>query len=156
MRFVNINVTATTDAEQINQNKVIAQSIEIPLAIQRADGSGCLIKSVALIDETNSTLECDVIFASASTAITEDEGKAVGEDVADLDSTINLFQGFVAIRSADYTDLIDSRLASKGGVDLVVSSAKSNTSIYCHVINRGSAVTFGETNDLKLRIGIQQ
>ena len=150
-----ISVTATTDAEQINQNKVVAQSIEIPNVV-RNFGDGAIIKSLALIDETNSTLECDIIFAAASTAISGDEGKSVGEDVADLDATITLFQGHVSIASGDYTDLIDSRLASKTGIDMVVETAPSSKSIYCHIINRGSAVTFGETNDVKLRIGIQQ
>ena len=150
-----ITVTATTDAEQINQNKVVAQSIEIPKAVRRKNGTA-IIKSLILIDETNSTLECDVIFASANTAITDDEGKAVGEDVADLDSTINLFQGHISVASADYTDLVDTRLATKSNIDLMVQTAKDDSSLYMHIINRGSAVTFGETNDVKVRIGFLQ
>ena len=150
-----IHVTATTDAEQINQNKVAAQSIEIPNATYEKGGN-CLIKSISLVDETNIGMECDIIFSSLSTAITQDEGKSVGEDVDDLDGTIAKMTGFVSIAAANYTDLVDARLATKTGIDLMVESAPDSTSIYMHIINRGSAVTFSETNDIKVNVGILQ
>tara|TARA_Y100000593_G_scaffold95130_1_gene200425 strand:- start:3825 stop:4307 length:483 start_codon:yes stop_codon:yes gene_type:complete len=149
-----IYVTATTDAEQINQNKVVAQSIEIPNAVDDAGGAS-KITSLSLIDETNSTMECDIVFSGLATAISGDEGKAVGEDVSDLDTTISKMLGSVSIASGDYTDMIDSRLATKSGIDLIVQAATGSTSIYMHIINRGSAVTFGETNDVKVNIGLE-
>ena len=150
-----IHVTATTDAEQINQHKVASQSIEIPNATY-AKGGNCLIKSLSLVDETNSGMECDIIFSSLSTAISQDEGKAVGEDVDDLDGIVAKMTGFISIAASDYTDLVDSRLATKSGIDLMVESAPDSTSIYMHIINRGTAVTFGETNDIKVNLGILQ
>ena len=150
-----ISVTATTDAETINQNKIVAQSIEIPNAAY-SKGGAVLIKSVALIDETNSTIECDILFASLATAISGDEGKAVGEDVADLDGVIAKMSGFISIAAADHTGLVDASLACKTGIDLVVKTADDSTSIYMHIINRGSAVVMGETNDIKVNIGVIQ
>ena len=150
-----ISVTATTDVETINQNKVVAQSIEIPNAAKLNSGY-VLIKSVALIDETNSTMECDILFSSLATAISGDEGKSVGEDVDDLDGVIAKMSGFISIASGDYTDMIDARLACKTGIDLVVKAAEDSKSIYMHIINRGSAVVMGETNDIKINVGVAQ
>ena len=99
--------------------------------------------------EKLSTFDMEYLFLNV-------RGKAVGEDVADLDSTINLFPGHISVASADYTDLVDTRLATKSNIDLMVQTAKDDSSLYMHIINRGSAVTFGETNDVKVRIGFLQ
>ena len=102
-----ITVTATTDAEGIAQNKVVATGIEIPNAVQ--GNAGCaLIKSITISDASNTSLVCDVIFSSSSTAISDDQGKAVGEDVADLDDVIADASGWVQFVAGDHTDLIDA------------------------------------------------
>ena len=111
-----ITVTATTDAEGIAQNKVVAQSIEIANAV-RVKGGSALIKSITLSDASNTSLVCDVIFSSVSTAISGDEGKAVGEDVADLDDVVANALGWVQFVAGDHTDLVDARLHTKLGVD---------------------------------------
>ena len=92
-----ITVTATTDAEGIAQNKVVATGIEI---------------------------------ASAS--------------------------GFVQLGSSDHTDLVDARLHTKSGIDLMVEAADDSRSIYMHIINRGSTATFAATDDVKVKIGLIQ
>ena len=153
--YKSLSVTATTDVETINQNKVVAQSIELSNAAYSKGGS-VLIKSVTLIDETNSTIECDIIFSSLATAISGDEGKAVGEDVDDLDGVIAKMSGFISIAAADHSGLVDASLACKTGIDLVVQTVDDSRSIYMHIINRGSAVVMGETNDIKVNIGVMQ
>ena len=150
-----ISVTATTDAEGIAQNKVVAQSIEIPNAVA-GDGGCALIKSITLLDEALTSIVCDIIFSSASTAITEDQGKAVGEDVGDLDSALANVSGWVSLVAGDHTDMVDARVVTKTGIDLMVEAASDSTSIYMHIINRGSTATFAEANDVKVKIGLQQ
>ena len=148
-------ITATTDAESIGDNKVICQSIEIPNATLDAGGTS-LIKSITVSDETTTGPAIDIIFAAHNTAITQDEGKAVGEDVADLDGTISKFLGHVSIAASDYTDLFDAKLGTKTGIDLAVTAAAGSTSIYMHIINRsGSNWTAAETNDLKVTVGFE-
>ena len=150
-----ITVTATTDAEGIAQNKVVATGIEIPNAV--SGNAGCaLIKSIALSDASNTSLECDIIFSSVASAISGDQGKAVGEDVADLDDVIANASGFVQLGSSDHTDLIDARLHTKTGIDLMVEAAEDSKSIYMHIINRGSTATFAATDDVKVKIGLIQ
>ena len=148
-----ITVTATTDAETIGQYKVVAQSIEIPFAVSEPGGSA-IIKSLTLLDEANTSKVCDVIFSSVSTAISDDEGKAVGEDVSSLDSALRSVQGHVNIVAGDYIDLIDARVATKSNIQLAVQAASGSTSLYLHIVNQGSAVTFGATTDVKVKIGL--
>ena len=150
-----ITVTATTDAEQINQYKVVAQSIEIPFAFSETGGTA-MIQSLTLLDEANTTMTCDVVFSSVDTAISGDEGKAVGEDVSDLDSALRNVQGHVSIVVGDYIDLIDARVATKSNIQLAVQAAAGSMSLYMHIINQGSAVTFGATTDVKVKIGIMK
>ena len=97
---------------------------------------------------------CDVIFSSVSTAISDDEGKAVGEDVSSLDSALRSVQGHVNIVAGDYIDLIDARVATKSNIQLAVQAASGSTSLYLHIVNQGSAVTFGATTDVKVKIGL--
>jgi len=150
-----ITVTATTDAEGIAQNKVVATGIEIPEAVL-GNGGCSLIKSITLSDASNTSLECDIIFSSVSTAISDDEGKAVGEDVADLDDVIANASGWVSFGSGDHSDLVDARLHTKTGIDLMVEAATSSTSIFMHIVNRGSTATFAAADDVKVKIGILQ
>ena len=150
-----ITVTATTDAEGIAQNKVVATGIEIPNAVQ--GNAGCaLIKSITISDASNTSLVCDVIFSSSSTVISEDQGKAVGEDVADLDDVVASASGWVQFVAGDHTGLIDARLHTKSGIDLMVEAAEDSKSIYMHIINRGSTATFAATDDVKVKIGLIQ
>jgi len=153
--FKVISVTATTDAEGVAQNKVVAQSIEIPNAVKGVGGCA-MIKSVTLLDEANTSIVCDVVFSSANTAITQDEGKAVGEDVADLDAALGNVSGWVALVAGDHTDMVDARVVTKTGIDLMVEAGEDSTSIYMHIINRGSTTTFGAADDVKVKIGLVQ
>ena len=149
-----ISVTATTDAEGIAQNKVVATGIEIPKAVLNQGGCS-LLKSITISDANNTSLVCDVIFSSVSTAITDDEGKAVGEDVADLDDVIASALGWVQFVAGDHTDLIDARLHTKTGIDLAIQAAAGSTSVYMHIINRGSTATFAAVDDVKVKLGVE-
>ena len=151
-----ITVTATTDAETIGDNKVIAQSIEIPYAVSTNRGR-TLLKSITILDEVATGPAIDIVFSAASDAITGDEGKAVGEDVGNLDSALANAIGWVSIAASDYTDLFDCKLGTKSNIDLLVETASDSTSIYMHVINRsgGNWVAVATTN-LKVKLGFLQ
>tara|TARA_Y100000310_G_scaffold212335_1_gene213162 strand:+ start:1001 stop:1525 length:525 start_codon:yes stop_codon:yes gene_type:complete len=151
-----ITVTLTTDAETIGDNKVFAQAIEIPFATSVTGGSG-LIKSITILDQTTTSPAMDIVFSSVNTSITQDEGKAVGEDVADLDSALVNMLGVVKIVAGDYTDLADSSLASKTGIDLGIHSAAASSSIYASAINRsGSNYVASATTVLRMKVTIQK
>ena len=151
-----ISVTLTTDAETIGDNKVFAQAIEIPFATSVNGGSG-IIKSITILDQTTTGPAMDIIFSSVNTSITQDEGKAVGEDVADLDSALVNMLGVVKIVAGDYTNLADSSLASKSAIDLGIQSASGSTSIFASVINRsGGNFVASSTSVLRMKVTIQK
>ena len=151
-----ITVTLTTDAETIGDNKVFAKAIEIPFATSVNGGSG-LIKSVTILDQTTTSPAMDIVFSSDNTEITEDEGKAVGEDVADLDSALVNMLGVVKIVAGDYTDLADASLGSKSNIDLGIQSESDSKSIYASAINRsGGNYVASATTVLRMKITIQK
>ena len=149
-----LTVTATTDAETIGDNKVIAQSIEVPGVFSTNRGRG-LLKSIVVIDEVATGPAIDILFSSADDAITQDEGKAIGEDMDDLDVVFRNFLGHVSIAASDYTDLFDAKMATKTNIDLCLLGAPSSQSIYLHIVNRSGAnwVATATTN-MKVRLGI--
>ena len=143
-----VSVTATTDAESIGDNKVICQSIEIPTT------GSCMLSSVTVFDDTVTGPAIDVIFSSSSTAITQDEGKAIGEDVADLDAVIDDVVGYVSLAATDYTDMADAKVGTKSNINLVLRG-KSETNVYMHIVNRsGGNWTATSTSDMKVKVGI--
>ena len=147
-----IDVTLTTDAEAHANNDVIAQSIEIPNAVA-VNGGSAIIQSIMLLDEDDEGPAVELLFSQVNTAITDDEGEAIGNNVDDLDSTFGSFLGATTI--SNWSDLVDAQMAVKSNIGLVVKAASDTTSIYVHAVNRsGGTYTPAATTDLKMRIGI--
>jgi hypothetical protein len=147
-----IDVTLTTDAEAHADNDVIAQSIEIPNAVAVKGGSA-IIQSIMVLDEDDEAPTVELLFSQVNTAITDDEGEAIGNNVSDLDATFRSFLGAVTV--SNYSDLVDAQIGIKSNIGLVVKAASDSKSIYVHAINRsGGTYTPAATTDLKLRIGI--
>jgi len=147
-----IDVTLTTDAEAHANNDVIAQSIEIPNAVA-VNGGSAIIQSVMLLDEDNEAPSVELLFSQVNTAITDDEGSAIGNSVADLDATFRSFLGATTV--SNWSDLVDSQLGIKTNIGLVVKAASTTKSIWVHAVNRsGGTYTPAATTDLKMRIGI--
>jgi hypothetical protein len=143
-----ISVTLTTDAETIGDNKLFSLAIEIPFATSENGGSG-LIKSITILDQTTTAPAMDIVFSSVNTSLAQDEGKSIGEDVADLDAALVNMLGVVKIASGDYTNLTDSSLASK--------SASGSTSIFATAINRsGGNFVASSTSVLRMKVTIQK
>jgi|TARA_Y100000401_G_C8291021_1_gene208727 hypothetical protein len=149
-----ITVTLTTDAETIGDNKVLAQSIEIPYAFS-TNGGRSIIQSIVLLDEVVTGPAVDIFFSTTNDAITQDEGKAIGEDVSDLDSIFANFVGHVNVAAGDWADMADAKLGTKSNIQLAVHGASDSTSLYCHVVNRsgGNWVATATTN-MKMKIGL--
>jgi len=147
-----IDVTLTTDAEAHADNDVIAQSIEIPNAVA-VNGGAAIIQSIMVLDEDDEAPAIELLFSQVNTAITDDEGEAIGNSVSDLDATFRSFLGAVTV--SNYSDLVDAQIGIKSNIGLVVKAASNSRSIYVHAINRsGGTYTPAATTDLKLRIGI--
>ena len=149
-----IDVTLTTDAEAHADTDVIAQSIEIANAVQEDGGTG-IIQSIMLLDEDDEAPTVELLFSQVNTAITDDEGSAIGASVADLDTTFRSFLGAVTV--SNWSDLVDAQIGVKTNVGLAIKAASTTRSIWVHAVNRsGGNYTPAATTDLKLRIAIVQ
>ena len=149
-----ITVTLTTDAETIGDNKVIAQSIELPY-VASIPGGTTVITSVTLLDKTVTGPAVDLLFSSTSDAITGDEGKTIGEDVDDLDSVFTNFVGHVKIAASDWVDMFDSKLGTKTNIQLVAKTASGTDSLWVHAVNRSGANWVATaTTDMQLKLGV--
>ena len=152
MKIDLIDVTLTTDIEAINDNDVIAQSIEIPNAVAVKGGSA-VIQSILLLDEDEEAPTVELLFSQISDAISDDEGNAIGASVAHLDTVFNSLLGSTTI--SNWSDLVDAQIGVKTNIGLVIKGAAASTSIYVHAINRtGGDYTPAATTNLKMRIGI--
>ena len=99
----------------------------------------------------------DIVFSSVNTSLAQDEGKSIGEDVADLDAALVNMLGVVKIAAGDYTNLTDSSLASKTGIDLGIQSASGSPSIFATAINRsGGNFVASSTSVLRMKVTIQK
>lgn len=149
-----IDVTLTTVAAAIADNEVISQSIEIANAVQENGGTG-IIQSVMLLDEDDEAPVVELLFSQVDTAITDAASEAIGNNVADLNSTFRSFLGTVTV--TNWSDLVDGQIGVKNSIGLAIETASTTRSIWVHAINRtGGAYTPAATTDLKLRIGIIQ
>ena len=110
-----ITVTLTTDAETIGDNKVIAQSIEIPYAFSTNAGRS-IIQSIVLLDEVATGPAVDILFSNADDAITQDEGKAIGEDVSNLDTSTSLYCHVVNRSGGNWVAAATTNLKMKIGL----------------------------------------
>ena len=150
-----ITVTATTDAETIGDNKVICTGVEIANAFA-SNGGTSIIKSISVLDIETVAPAIDIVFSSVSDVITQDEGKAVGEDVAELATVLGNAEGVVKIVTGDYTNLVDCSLATKSSVDLVCKGASDSNSLFMHIINRsGGNWVASSTGSMQVKLGIE-
>tara|TARA_Y100001963_G_scaffold160246_1_gene269589 strand:- start:3215 stop:3703 length:489 start_codon:yes stop_codon:yes gene_type:complete len=150
------HITATTDAETIGDNKVICTGVECPGIFDTTRGRA-LLKSIRIIDEIATGPAIDILFSTTSDVITQDEGKSIGEDVADLDTVFRNMIGHVSIVAGDWTDLHDAKMATKTNIDLVLEAANNtDKSIYMHIVNRsGGNYVATATTVMKVKLGIE-
>ena len=153
-----ITVTATTLAgATFASEKVVSQSIEIPLAVKH-DGGTSMIKSITILEECGQLApkgaDFNLFISSSDDNITEALNKPVGEDIADLDAVFRNMQGIVQFVKADFHQLVDADLASKTGLDLVVQTADGSRSLYLHIVTMSTWLSVA-TTDIKVKFGVE-
>lgn len=134
-----VDVTLVTDTNAYADNDVLA----IPQAV---DGYfvGRLV-SVVLLDEADQAQDIDLVFFNASASLGTING-AVSITDADARKII----GVVSILTTDYSDLVNSQVATKCGVDLIMKTAD----LYIGAIVRSGTPTYG-ADSIKLKLGFE-
>ena len=154
--ITSLDIARISAPVKLPSSELFSLAIEIPFATSENGGSG-LIKSITILDQTTTAPAMDIVFSSVNTSLAQDEGKSIGEDVADLDAALVNMLGVVKIAAGDYTNLTDSSLASKTGIDLGIQSASGSTSIFATAINRsGGNFVASSTSVLRMKVTIQK
>jgi hypothetical protein len=139
-----IDVTLVTDTNIYADNDVLA----IPQAVVgvfRHPGDVRRLVSVVLLDEADQAQDVELVFFNADATLGTING-AVSISDADARKVI----GSVLIQTTDYSDLINSQVATKQGLDLVMKSATSEC--WVGAIVRSGTPTYGAAS-MKLKLG---
>lgn len=142
-----ITLTVSADTSAYADNDLLFDTQELPGAFRRNGGSS-LIHSVTLIDQDDQGVAIDLVFLDDSGSLgTENSAVSVTDAVAQG------IAGYVSIVAADYTDLVNSQVATVRGVGLQVQAASSDSSLYVAGIVRSGTPTY-TASGLILKVGV--
>lgn len=133
-----IDVTLVTDTNAYADNDVLV----VPQAV--AGYFVGTLKSVVLLDEADQAQDIDLVFFNASASLGTING-AVGITDADAAKII----GVVSLLTTDYSDMVNSQVATKRQIDLPLKTQ----SLYIGAVVRSGTPTYAASS-LKLKLGI--
>lgn len=113
----------------------------------RVNGGTAVIQSVTVIDKDDQGVALDLVFTDDSgTWGTENSAVSVTDAIADG------VQGVVSVAAADYADMINSQIASKSSLGLVVKAPSESKSLYIVAVSRGAGTY--TASGIVVRIGV--
>lgn len=133
------DVTLVADTNQYADNDVLA----IPQAID-VDGFMGTLESVVLLDEADQAQDIDLVFFDGSASL-----GTINSAVSISDTDARKIIGVVSIATTDYSDLVNSQIATKRGLGLVMKTATP----YVGAIVRSGTPTY-TASALKLKLGL--
>jgi len=143
-----VDVALTLDTNAYASGDVLADTQEIASAMPANGGVG-IVESIIVLDESDQAQGFDLLFIEDSTSIgTENAALNIA------DAAARKILGLVSIAAGDYADLVNSRIATKTSVGLIVKAPSSSRSIYVAAISRGTG-TYAATG-IRLRIGLRE
>ena len=143
----NIDVILTADTSQYANNDVLADTQEIANAV-RENGGRALLHSLVVIDESDQGQDIDFVFLSANQSIgTENSAVSI------TDQSARDILGIVSVATTDYSDLINSQVATLSTVGLQLKAAEDTTSLWIAAIVRSGTPTYA-ANGIRLKLGL--
>lgn len=141
-----VDVTLVADTSVYADNDVLAIPLKVA-GVFRSVGDVRRLVSVVLLDEADQAQDIDLLFLNADATLGTING-AVNISDADARKVI----GAVSILIADYVDLINSQVAIKRGLDLVLKPAADSTDLWIAAVVRSGTPTY-TASGLKLKLG---
>ena len=139
-----IDLTLSLDTDAYADGDVLAAAQELALAV-RASGSTGVIQSIVVIDQDDQAQALDIVI-SDSTITLGTENSAVS--ISDADAAKIL--GIVEVSTSDYVNLVNSQLATKTNLGIVIMP--DSASLYISAISRGTGTY--SASGIVLRFGI--
>lgn len=137
-----IDVTPVLDTNAYADNDVLF----VPVAVPGTTNAALKVVSVVVVDAADQAQDIDLVFSEGSVTLGTIN---TAVNISDADAAKVL--GVVPVLIADYSDLVNSQVATKRGVDLVV---QANAQLYVGGVCRSGTPTYAASS-LLLRIGVE-
>lgn len=142
-----IDVTLSADTSQMADNEVIAAPQEVTNFF-RLPGGVAYVHSIVLLDGDDQNQDVELIFLNATGSIGNENAA-----YAPADAVAATILGSVLVEAADYSDAVNSRIATKTNVGLMLKAAGSTNSVWIAAVCRGGTPTYTAAA-LKVKIGV--
>lgn len=130
-----ISFTPVLDTSAYADNDVMFIATEIT-GFFRTEGGRAELVSLTAFDGDDQATEHTVFFTTNSTT-----PGTINGAIAAADTVFDDIQGFVQVVAADYEDLINSQVACKRDLGLILEAATGSTSIYAWAAIRAGTPT---------------
>lgn len=134
-------VTLTLDTNAYADGDVLAEPVEVPQVFDEP-GQAKVLHSVVLLDEDDQAKALDLVFFDASASL-----GTVNAAVSISDTDARKIIGIVNIGAADYFDLVNSQVAVKTSLGLVMKGE----AFYVGAVSRGTGTY--TASGIKLKLG---
>lgn len=141
-----VTVVLSMAAAANHANDVLAATQEIASAVRVNGGSGVLHSLVVQDDDDNGGA-IDIVILGANTGIGTENAAVT---MADNDDVL----GIVEVASGDFVDMINSQVATKTNLGIVVEAAGGSTSLYVGVVMRDAGTV--TASGMSLHFGFLQ
>lgn len=139
-------VTLTLDTLIYASGDVLSDTAEVAKAAA-VNGGRVRLVSAVVIDEDDQGIALDLVFFSTNVSLGT---KNAAVSIADAD--VRNVLGHLVIAAGDYVDLINSRVATRSGLDLVLEAVAGSRSVYVSAVTRGTPTHTAA--GLRLRLGL--
>lgn len=143
-----VNLTLSLDTNAYADGDVLAATQELENAM-RVNGGTAILHSLVVIDKDDQAKALDVIVFGANVSLGT-ENSAVS--IADADVVQVL--GVVEVAVDDYVDLVNSQVAVKTNLGMVIKAFSDGSSLWVAVVSRGAGTYTG--SGIVLRFGFLQ
>lgn len=140
------DVTLVTDTAIYADNDVLAIPQEVTGVFRELNDVRWL-RSVTLLDEADQGVDIDLLFFNADATL-----GLINGVVSISDADARKIIGKVSIVAADYTDLVNSQLATKSALDVILKAAGTSASLWIAAIVRSGTPTYAASS-IKLKLG---
>lgn len=140
-----IDVTLVADTDAYADNDVLAVP-QLVTGVFRGPGDVRRLRSVTLLDEADQGQDIDLLFFNASATL-----GTINEAVGISDADARKVLGKVSVVQANYTDLVNSQLATVSAIDLIMK-AESTAALYIGAVVRSGTPTYGAAS-IRLKLG---
>ncbi len=139
------DATFVLDTNAYASGDVLAVPLEIE-NVFKADGGERALHSVVVLDEDDQGAALDLVFFNASAAL-----GTINAAVSISDADARKIIGVVNVEATDYTDLVNSQVAMKTGLGIVLKAGASTKSLWVGAITRGAPTH--TASGIKIKLG---